>query len=107
MMQIGKLRHKADFKHLTQSTQNTYGEAQDTWTIYATQWISIEPLRGRELMLAQQVNAEVTLRVKARYNSATLVTDQIIKGSRTLEIISIVNPEERNEQMELLCKEAL
>ena len=105
-MQVGKLRHKVELKHLSQ-TQNTYGEPVDTWTKYADVWASIEPLSGRELLLAQQVNAELTLRVIIRYHSAMVVTDRIIKDSRTLEVVNIINKNERNEQMELLCKEVV
>ena len=106
-MRIGKLRHRVQLQHLTQSSQDTYGEPTDTWTKYSDCWASVEPMRGRELEIAQQVNAEVTIKVTIRYNSAVLMTDRIVKGSRNLEIVSIVNPEERNEKMILMCKEML
>jgi SPP1 family predicted phage head-tail adaptor len=72
-----------------------------------TVWGSVEPLTGRELLLAQQVSAEVTIRVTIRYDSGNTVTPQhrIIIGSRTLEIVYVGNPEERDKQLILMCKE--
>jgi len=106
-MKIGGLRHRVELKHLTQSSQDTHGAPIDTWTKYSDCWAEIEPLKGRELDIAQQINAEVTIKVTIRYNAAVLVTDRVVKGSRNLEVISIVNPEERNEKLILMCKELL
>lgn len=103
-MRIGKLRHRVELKSLSQS-QNEFGEPVDTWSTFATVWASVEPLRGRELLLAQQANSEVTIRVRVRYNSSIDPTDRVVIGSRILEILSVIDSEERNWQQELLCKE--
>jgi SPP1 family predicted phage head-tail adaptor len=103
-MQIGKLRHRVELKSLSQN-QNNFGETQDTWTTYTTVWARIEPLRGRELMLAQQANSEVTIRVTIRYNSSVTTKDRVVIGSRVLEIVAVINLDERNIKQELLCKE--
>lgn len=103
-MRIGKLRHRVELKSVAQ-TPNTFGEMTDTWSTFATVWASVEPLKGRELLIAQQANSEVTLRVRLRYNSSIDVNDRVVIGSRILEIVSIINPEERDWEQVLLCKE--
>jgi len=72
-------------------------------------WGKIQPLRGRELFLAQQVNAEITSKVTIRYYGTTTVTPEhrVYFGARILEIITVINPDERNESLELLCKEVV
>jgi len=105
-MQAGKLRHKVTLKTGGES-QDEYGEVTYTWSTQATLWASIEPLRGRELLHAQEVNAELSHRVRCRYNSNVDVADRIAFGTRTLEIVSVINPRERGAELELFCKEIL
>lgn len=105
-MRAGELRHRVAFKADT-PTQDDFGEPIESWTTYMTVWAAIEPLEGRELLLAQQVSAEVTIRVRIRYDSANTVSPEhrIIEGSRILEIVNVINPLERNEKLTLMCKE--
>jgi SPP1 family predicted phage head-tail adaptor len=105
-MQAGKLRHKVTLKTSAYS-QNEYGEPSETWTSSTTLWARIEPLRGRELLLAQQVTPEASFRVTTRYDSSNTIDPayRLYHGSRVLEVVSIQNPEEKNEFVELLCKE--
>lgn len=105
-MQAGKLRHKVAFKSDT-PTQDDFGQPIESWTTYMTVWAAIEPLEGRELLLAQQVSAEVTIRVRIRYDSGNTVSPKhrIIEGSRILEIVNVINPLGRNEKLILMCKE--
>jgi len=107
-MQIGKLRHKVYLKSNTTS-QNDYGEATDSWSTDSTVWAAIEPLRGRELLHAQQISAEVTYKITIRYTSTVTPDDRVVKAddSRIFEIVSVINPEERDEYLELLCKEII
>lgn len=107
-MQAGKLRHAVTLKSAPSGTsgQDEFGAPGTSYTTYATTWASIVPLEGEELMLAQQVNPELQHKVTIRYHSSVTNTDRIAFGSRDLEIVSIINPEERNERLELLCLEA-
>lgn len=103
-MQAGKLRHRVEL-HSASTDRSDYGEQTETWSKYDTVWASIEPLQGRELMHAQQISAEITHLARMRYNSSAATEHRVIFGARTLEIISIINPEERNREMVLMCKE--
>lgn len=105
-MRAGELRHRVAFKS-DAPTQDEYGEPIENYSTYMTVWAAIEPLEGRELLLAQQVNAEVTIRVRIRYDSGNTVSPEhrIIIGSRTLEIVNVINPSERDEKLTLMCKE--
>jgi len=57
------------------------------------------------MLQADQMQAETTIRVRIRYNSSVEPEDRIWFGTRILEIVSIINFDERNRHMELLCKE--
>lgn len=103
-MIIGRLRHKVIIKSLSQ-LPDSYGQRLSTWTTRATVWASIEPLRGNERLLAQQIGAEVDTRIVIRYLSGVVPTDRVWFGARIYHITSVLNRDERNEYMELMCKE--
>ena len=48
-------------------TQNARGEPVPSWAAEATVWARIEPLRGQELVTAQQRAANVTHKITMRY----------------------------------------
>jgi SPP1 family predicted phage head-tail adaptor len=85
---------------------DAYGGRVKAWTTYATVWAAIEPLSGKELLAAEGLVAEASVRVKIRYRSGVDPGDRVIFGSRTLDINAVVNRDERNVDLELLCKEA-
>lgn len=85
-------------------TQNAVGEMAKTWATYATVWGSIEPLSGRELQMAQQVQSEVTCNMRIRYKSGVLVSDRVYNGSTYWEVNAVINPDQRNREMVLQCK---
>jgi SPP1 family predicted phage head-tail adaptor len=74
---------------------------------FATAWASIEPLNGREFFAAQQVNAEVTARIRLRYLPGVTRQMQVKFGSRTFAIESVINVEERNRELQLMVKEVV
>ena len=107
-MHIGKLRHRLDIQNCATSsgeTQDTFGEPIRTWTTSETVWASVEPLTGRERFQAQQVQPEVTHKVKMRYNTSVNAKSRLLYGSRVLQVEAVMNPEERNAEFEILCKE--
>lgn len=83
------------------------GEYVDTWADYVTVWAAIEPLSGRLLFEAQQANSEVQGRVRIRYREDILSTMRMQFGSRYLQVLSIINNKERNEELQILYKEWL
>ena len=108
-MRVGRLRHRVQIQSATESA-DSFGEPTFTWATYARRLASIEPLQGRELFTAQQVNPEITIRVRLRYDQdlADLTPKhRLVFGSRTLEIDSVIKPDERNRELQLLCKEAV
>jgi SPP1 family predicted phage head-tail adaptor len=104
MVMAGRLRHRVTLKSNSPSVDE-YGDESESWGTEGTVWARIEPLRGQELLLAQQVNAELSHRVTIRYYSGCSPQWRVYFGNRTLEIVSVRDPEERNIKMELLCKE--
>lgn len=103
-MRIGPLRHRIALQSST-PMQGEYGSEELVWSTYATVWASVEPLSGKELLNAQQQQAETTVRVRLRYLSTVTTEHRILYASRTFEIVSLINWMEKNKRIELLCKE--
>jgi SPP1 family predicted phage head-tail adaptor len=77
-----------------------------TWATVDTVWASVEPLSGREALIAKQVDARLTHRVIIRYWAGLTPTHRIrIDDTRALGIIEIKDIELRHRSMELLCYE--
>ncbi len=107
-MQSGKLRHLVDIQTTTQ-TRDTLGQPVDSWADTSTnQRAFIRPLRGNELMIARQVTPQVTHEIIMR--NPTLAPDQRLQeagGTRTFNILSIINVNERDHEKRILCVEEL
>lgn len=105
-MQAGTIRHRVDIQaHGETRAEN--GEVIATWTSIATVWASVEPLSGRELWQAQQVQSEATIRVRLRYFSGVTTKHRLKFGERLLDIKAVINPAERNAELECLCTESV
>lgn len=105
-MRAGQLRHRVTIQQFTQ-TQNEYGEIVEGWTTFATVWAAVEPLRGREFWDAQQLNAEVTARIRLRYLSGVGPTMRVVYDGRTFEVDSVIDVDERHRELQLMCKEVV
>jgi SPP1 family predicted phage head-tail adaptor len=105
-MQAGKLRHRIKIQTLVDSQGADFGEAKLTPSVYAVGVpAAVEPLSGRELINADKVEAGVTHRVRMRWMPGIEPKMQIVIGTRTLNIMSVIDKHERRIELELLCLE--
>ena len=63
----------------------------------------VEPLSGRELFAAQQVNAETTTRITIRYVSGITAAMRIVHEDVVYNIQSIIDPEMRHAWLIMMC----
>lgn len=105
-MRIGTLRHRITIQNKT-TIKDTVGQEKETWVDLATVWASIEPLKGREYFAAHAVNAENTIKIRIRYYPGLKPTHRIKYGTRIFDIQSVINVDERNIEMILMCVEVL
>lgn len=106
MMNAGALRHVASIES-EGLTSDGAGGSTSAWTEFASVRVAIEPLNGRELFAAQQTQSRVSHRVTLRYDASKVPTTamRVNFGGRLLYIEAVLNPEERNVWLELLCEE--
>ena len=68
-------------------------------------WASIDPLSGRELWNALQVQPDVTHKITIRYRSGVNPKMRIKFGTRYFNIVSVIDREEMRTAMDLTCTE--
>lgn len=108
MIDAGKLRHRITFQQFD-GQADSYGDpldADDThWLDVATTWASVDPISGRDFYAAEQKQSEVTHKVRLRYRSGITTAMRIFWKRRKMQIISVIDWEERHESLLLMCKE--
>ena len=105
-MRAGRLRHPIEIQY-DNGAQDSYGQWVPSWTKLVDWHGSIEPLSGNELWRAQQVQAEVTHRIRIRYRASITPRNRIVFGTRNFDILAVLNHDEKNRELELLCKEVV
>lgn len=101
---IGNLRHRIVLKKPVM-VKDSIGQEVEEWQDAGTVWASIEPLSGKEYFNARQVNSEITTKITIRYIKDLDSHWVVHLGQRVFNILSVINIEERNIYLQLLCSE--
>lgn len=105
-MKIGKLRNRITIEQVVE-TQDLDGSVLESWSFFVNAQASIEPISGREYFAAQSTQAEVTHRITMRYLAGITPKMRIVYGTRIFEILSVINVQERNRELQLMCRESI
>jgi SPP1 family predicted phage head-tail adaptor len=109
MMEAGKLNRKIRLQFLT-VTKNPDATLVETWAdVAGASFVpaSLEPLKGREYFQAAAMTAENTIPVTIRYRPGVTAALRVLYGTRILNIRHVLNVEERNVKLILLCEEVV
>ncbi len=106
----GQMRHTVKIQAYSTGL-DTYGQSSTAglWNDCVEVRAKISPLRGNEAILARQVYPSASHSIMIDYLSTMDTTGatqlRVLYGSRAMNIGAILNPDEENWQMELLCGE--
>lgn len=100
---IGRMKHRVEWKSPT--TSNVGSQAIASYTSHGTFWAFVEPLSGREGLIAVTQRADVTHKVTMRNVGNISANDHLIYKGRTLEITSVVPSAEYSDELTLICIE--
>ena len=112
-MKAGSLRHRITFQSQGR-TRDSYGGETVVWSDEVTVWAQVHPISGSEYFKTQEVQSQVTHNIRIRYpRSFDIKPTWRIKFLAQTEvykyfdIVSIINPEERNIYLDIMAKEAV
>ncbi len=103
-MNAGDLRHKIALFSPTRG-ENDAGETGVVWTYVRHQQAQVKPLRAWEVERARQVQTNRTHLIRVRYANDIAPDWRIEWDGRIFNIKGIVNPEERDIELEISCEE--
>lgn len=110
-MKAGTLRHTVTIQQRS-ATIDAVGDVSDSWSTVITARAEIRPLNARELFAAQATQSEVTHQVTVRYraelaNPKAAATYRVLFGARVFDVHGVMNIDERNREVRMLCSEGL
>lgn len=104
-MDFSKMRHRITFLKPTGTYKNSMGENVPEYIEHMTVWAYVAPKTGREYDEAQKLRAETTYNVMTRYFPDITADMKIRFKDKELKIESVLNIEERNEQLQIVASE--
>lgn len=104
-MNIGKMRHQITFQRQTEE-KDRLGGYTDDWINVVTTWAQISPVSGREFLTQMRENT-VSHKIYCRYRPGITPKMRIRFKGRIFRIISVINWEERNEGLTIMCEEVV
>lgn len=105
-MDAGQLRERVVVLQATESRSRLDEVVVSYDTTFAEVWASVDGVSAREYLLAGQQQVDISHRVKMRYLQGLTQQMRLSWRGRTLEIISILERENRSIH-ELICQEVL
>jgi SPP1 family predicted phage head-tail adaptor len=108
-MLAGPLNRRITLQRPLESRDANYANVQLTWEDVATVWAALEPVSGREFLRNQEVQSELSTRVRLRWQPALAGLTpkwRLQHNGRTFGIDAVVNVREANVEFELVCTEA-
>lgn len=105
-VKAGELNKRISLQAVTQ-TETATGGISESWSTFISVWAQVKPTSSREFMQASQAREKVSHRIKIRYRSDVTVKHRVRYGSRTLKIVSVINTDESDEELILMCEEII
>ena len=103
-MKVKRLPHGIKLQKLaTPAAKGRLGGEVKVWEDYAAVLAFVQPLNGREYFAARQVQAETSHKVTMWYRPGVTSEMRVVFGARVLEIESVLNVDERNIELQLMC----
>lgn len=105
-MKIGELKRVISIQAKTK-TPDGLGSWSETWAEYAETRAAIWPVSASEQVRNQQVENQITHKVRVRYQTGIIPEMRVVYKSRVFEILGQpINVNEENRWLDLLCLES-
>jgi len=103
MIRPGELRERVTIQTATPAT-NSLGETTLTWADTQTIWASVNGVSAREALEYGQAAVTISHRLRFRYVASLTQKNRFLWRGRVLDIVSLLEYENRSEHV-ALCEE--
>lgn len=104
-MNIGRLRERVTIQSNVSVSDGAGGQTL-TWTDLSTVWARVEPLQGKEVVQASQIQGPFTHRIWLRYRTDVGLAMRVLWGLKYMNVRAVVQSEKR-AFTQLLCEEGV
>jgi SPP1 family predicted phage head-tail adaptor len=105
-MSVGNKRNRITIQKAT-LTADTHGGSTVVWSTRCTVWAHERPQTGREALQAGSLTSTRSTVFEIWHRTDVTTRDQIVFGTRTLRIESIVDPHDTRAELYLTCSEVV
>lgn len=98
-MRAGRLNQSIQIQRYA-LTRDSYGQESRTWALLSTVRAEVKELAETENENAGKVDGQTRYKVTIRYTDITK-KDRIIWNSKTLEVLSVVDPSHRRTELNI------
>jgi len=108
-MQAGTLNKRIKISQLVTGSPATdeFGAPNTSWEELDTVWAAVEPISGREFWAQQQVQSEITAKIRIRYRDDVAVGMKTEYNNKTYMIKNIIDYQEGHKELLLMCTEGV
>ena len=108
-MQSGRLNKRVIIYQLVTGSPaaDEFGQPNTSWEELDTIWGSVEPLNGREFWAQQQVQSEITGKIRIRYRDDISAGMKAVYNSKTYMILNVIDPLEEHKELQLMVSEGV
>lgn len=86
-------------------TTDSFGSPSETWVDVVKCRAGIYPVSGREFFTAEAIQGDVTHQIFLRYYPGVQRNMRVEFNERYFHITSVINFQEMNKEIQLMCKE--
>ena len=110
-MRAGQLNRYVDIQQRG-VTRDSFGQQVETWTDVKYVYAYIEALSGTDRSAGDSTSTDVSHRVTVRYDAIfadprAAATYRIVYGTRIFHVAAVMNIDETNRTIQLMCTEGL
>ena len=103
-MKVGDLNKRITVQTATR-TADGLGGFTEVWANTFKAWAAIWPVSAVEQVRNQSISTEISHRIRMRYRSGVTTAQRIKFGSRYFNIAAVINPNEKDEMLDIIAKE--
>lgn len=103
-MRAGTLRHRVTIEQQSVS-RGTDGEEIVSWVELATVWAAVEPLSGREFFAANQIQSELSHRIRMRHRGDVTPKMRVHWDGRLFDVETVIADRTHARELHLMCVE--
>ncbi len=108
-MQAGALNKRIKISQLVTGSPavDEFGAPNTTWEELDTIWGAVEPITGREFWAQQQIQSEITTRIRIRYRNDIVSGMRAEYNGKIYTIKYIIDNQESHKELQLMCSEGV